>query len=603
MQRGGGFLPYPLFHRDVDQTAILPSLFISFEAQMLRKASVIWLNERWFMENGIDILNRDVRKVLDASLVDEFGYSVPESHDQPDQFTLKKKLFYADRYGGSGIGLHGGSGRCGTCGSYQVKGIGITPLTSPDMDSQHSNGGVTLEEAIREAIFSEIAMTESPLGGVPIVAIIETGTRTHWNERKALIVRPCFFRASYFERAYLFKPSHDMRPTHLEDVRRVKAVVQLINRSNSERRRAGLNVKTLKRFLQNAVAQIAFTHVARLFFGPFSSSNLTITGQLLDYGAARALRNWMSSRDGITPAAFGSDDLQWIVKSAIEMQFYIRKYIGANDFANLDEVDISEYVQCNYNFYLDHFFCEIFGITNANCGKSERKLVTAIKNYYEDQKRITIDYSTAALEELPWLCEEFFSTDGLKICAEVTGQEQYALRLLREAFLDPELSESFREKACFTARRLLAPREYLFRERLQKAIYSSVVEFGGDGGTASERVSRAKALIEGVLSISCRYIYGLPENFAVLGMTRNSYSVALLCLNLATRTKQLVLRGTNCNSKVGVFGSWLADGDFEVINATPSMQMVIDAPSYIGQEMDICVRDVTIRIPKIDVAF
>src|SRR5206468_820219 len=106
--------------------------------------------------------------------------------------------FHADRYGATSGSAHGGSGRVGTNGPFNVKGLGRTPLASTMSDWQHSHGCLWLEEAVREAIYSEVADAEFPHGAVPVVAIIGTGIRHELEDgavgERALLVRPSFLR-------------------------------------------------------------------------------------------------------------------------------------------------------------------------------------------------------------------------------------------------------------------------------------------------------------------------------------------------------------------------------------------------------------------------
>lgn len=58
------------------------------------------------------------------------------------------KVFYAERYGGSGIQHNGGGARCGFDGYHQIKGMGANPLFGEGTDGRHSNGALGAIHAI-----------------------------------------------------------------------------------------------------------------------------------------------------------------------------------------------------------------------------------------------------------------------------------------------------------------------------------------------------------------------------------------------------------------------------------------------------------------------
>ena len=99
---------------------------VPLHARRLRRASVYWINVRWFLQRGIDTTNRQVRQSVCRWVLSEFGYAVPQPRDPVEAYECQEKTFYADRYGGRGIGANGGSGRSAAVGAFQVKGIGTT---------------------------------------------------------------------------------------------------------------------------------------------------------------------------------------------------------------------------------------------------------------------------------------------------------------------------------------------------------------------------------------------------------------------------------------------------------------------------------------------
>jgi hemolysin-activating ACP:hemolysin acyltransferase len=188
-------------------------MFVPFEARQLRRARVLWINRRWFLERQIDVSRANVRDRLANWLLDEFAYAVTGNAGAGDAFTSRVRTLYADRYGiSSGQSGHGGSGRVATIGCFQAKGIGAAPLVGAGANWVHSSGCCSVEEGIREAICGEVAATEFPHGAVPVIAILDTGLyvcppvdakrpeNTH-SVRRAIIIHLAVLRVAHAERA------------------------------------------------------------------------------------------------------------------------------------------------------------------------------------------------------------------------------------------------------------------------------------------------------------------------------------------------------------------------------------------------------------------
>lgn len=88
----------------------LPELLVPFAASYVPSAKVVFSRKK--------ISSRRQKQLLNA-----YAYLVKSTIQ-----VEKPKIFYAERYGGSGILHNGGGGRCGIGDQLQVKGIGPTPL-------------------------------------------------------------------------------------------------------------------------------------------------------------------------------------------------------------------------------------------------------------------------------------------------------------------------------------------------------------------------------------------------------------------------------------------------------------------------------------------
>lgn len=255
----------------------------------LPQARVVWVNQRVMrMDPGF----AECGGTLDdyrAHLLRSCAYVVT---DQPSG-NEEAAIGVADRYGGTGIGRNGGSGRAVVINGYHVKGVGRTPLVSVLADESHASGGAYLEECVRETIFSELVAAEYPGGSVPTLAIIDTGLVQWWDadagplpERRCLLVRPAFVRPAHFERAAGFIATDPA--DGYADARRVDHAFRV---AKTLWGRDALNAAYQK--LWSAWAeQLAYGFVHRLPHGGDSTSNIAMDGSLLDFGATTATPSW-----------------------------------------------------------------------------------------------------------------------------------------------------------------------------------------------------------------------------------------------------------------------------------------------------------------------
>jgi hypothetical protein len=261
----------------------------------LQGAALLWLNdEEARADPAWAGLNGD-RDAYVAHLLAACAYRVAAADETPERTGI------ADRYGGGGIGTNGGSGRAAIIGAYCVKGVGRTPLIGRDVDVGHASGGAYLEECVRESLLSEIMHGELPHGAVRTLAIIATGTVQVWQtdrgpkpERCCLLVRRAFLRPGHLERAPYYRGSETL--PGLADAHRVRRMIAALERyaGGIDPLQAQLTVG-FARWSQ----QLAATYLLCLPHGGVSSSNVTLDGRLLDFGATAAVpslaRYWVAS--------------------------------------------------------------------------------------------------------------------------------------------------------------------------------------------------------------------------------------------------------------------------------------------------------------------
>ncbi len=310
--------------------ASLPAEGVAVELRLTPAPRVLWVNPRaklldpaWF-HCGSD------SSAYAENLLRKCAFVTADSSSASTEVAAQATRAFADRYGGSGVGHNGGSGRTVTINGYLVKGVGRTPLVSRSTDLAHASGGAYLEEAVREAIFAEVFSAEFPHSAVPVLAIVETGLVQRWNtengpkdERRVLIVRPCMLRGAHFERALGFDsglPQEGKR-----DARRVQAVFQhcvaALGQIALEQSIADFGVRLAR--------QVAYGFAHRIAHSSPNSSNTALDGRLLDFGAACALPSWADVATMLARRPF-QRQFDVVAQAVHSVGYYAGKYLSAS---------------------------------------------------------------------------------------------------------------------------------------------------------------------------------------------------------------------------------------------------------------------------------
>lgn len=292
-----------------DPALLTDDFHVAFPVRRFKAAEIVWLNRRWFAAAGIGSADEPA---LLRHLLDDYALGVDGPDIGDDVFTGPERLLYADRYGAGSGSSHGGSGRVGARGPFNVKGVGRTPLVSRGADWQHSHGNLWLEEAIREAIFGEIVAAEFPHGAIPVVAIIATGIEhvlEDGQERgeRALAIRPQFLRVAHLQRSIFFGSSGHSGSDQVHDAARVAAVWGRLWLPEFAPLRLAFAAPDLYGTFLRLGEQYGFGHAVRIWPGPIFSSNIGLDGRLLDFGSMRALPGWSRARGKFASHSFGGE--------------------------------------------------------------------------------------------------------------------------------------------------------------------------------------------------------------------------------------------------------------------------------------------------------
>lgn len=533
-------------------------LLVPFVARRLARATVAWLNERWFLERGIDVTRAATRARACAWLVDELGYQVPDPGDPDDAYRPEERTFHADRYGGSGHVPHGGSGRAGLAGCFQAKGIGPTPLVGDVRAWSYSHGRAWLEEGVREAICAEVAAAEMPHGALPVVAVLDAGLRHRLpsgelGERRALIVRPAALRLAHFERAPMFRagdPGGERQTSETADVDRVRGAIAALRAGLEGAPAPGLRVRGLAEALERVAEQAAFGQVHRLCHGGYLTSNVTLNGELLDFGSFRSVGDWSKVLPLDNMPGFG-DELLLLVPAIQSLCFFFRKY-GAGAAAAPPERELLVRARRALDSRFDRECLRIWGMEEET-GDAARAVAAAMREYFAAQQRRIGSFQMGLVPVQGWLGDQLDAIDR----PAAGSLERQILARIDDALAARRGSrdEAGHRLARMTAARLLLPRPALYRERLQGWLWDRL---GGQRSPEPPEPDAVAAAVRWTLSSSRRHWPLLARGLAVTAQVSTGASSALLCRDVAAGSPCLWVEGVRAADRVCLFGRWHA---------------------------------------------
>ncbi|MES2297704.1 MAG: hypothetical protein V4582_11715 [Pseudomonadota bacterium] len=383
-------------------------------------------------------------------------------------FGEEQIVAHADRYGGGGIGLNGGSGRAAICNGYLVKGVGRTPLVSSLTAQSHASGGAYLEESVREAIYSEVVRAEFPFSAVPVLAIIDTGLVQVWQEaqgtkteRRTLLVRPCFARPAHFVRASSF---------YTDD--RSQAGIDTLRVSRFHAHAAALLGKTRLQQMyatlwRHWASQLAYSFAHRLPHGSNTISNVCLDAKLLDFGAMSALPSWANIATMLARQPFAQQHkvlpgLQWSIA------YSFGRYLDPALAAPAERAALATASGAAYGATL------LFEVLRV-CGLSRRQAQAVLDGDERDQAMRVVDDVIAHFQKevldmvestpplrTPWEMAQLW--DG-PVPAYLLSLQQLLMRVVAPAA---------RARAAQRCRFVSATRTALFREELKKNIFAAL---------------------------------------------------------------------------------------------------------------------------------
>lgn len=520
-------------------------ILVPFRAHRLRHASLVWLNRRWFNERHFDLDDDAILQRIRHWILGDFSYiaSVSPAEVDPDD----ARTLHADRYGSStGMAVHGGSGRVAVDRCFQAKGVGQTPLVSAESRPGHAHGSMSLTEAIREAIFAEVAAAEFPHEAVPIIAIIDTGLTFSspdpadiydQHTRRAIAIRPVAVRIAHAERAPLFKASATgFKNVQADDARRTREVIDAWMSNALCDGALSDEAAVLATLLHAIVEQIAFGQVHRLFCGGFFSSNLTISGGFLDFGNMHALPDWSHAQVHSVVEGFGSE-MSLLDNIIHSLSFHIAKYRGLGTRTKLAHSFFDDLDQ-TYQRAWKTFSLALFHLGDAPADIKEA-VHGLLLDYFATQQQTRTKYRFGEVVSVSGIRRGQWLYGGI-IAEAAEGADSHEAPFMKrlDHLLREGLSKDERWVAWQTAARLLQPRDALDRRTLLKSLASLT-----SPARPAPSMTAIEAYISRVIDRGRRHWPRLPKGLGVLAHVTHGGSTALLTSSAQASMKRLWLEG------------------------------------------------------------
>jgi hypothetical protein len=453
--------------------------------RQLERPRMLWLNRR-VMRHDPQFAALASEQEYEQHLLRSCSFTLVDEREAPAVSAVEVTAI-ADRYGGTGIGRNGGSGRAVFVNGYHVKGVGRTPLVSVLTDRAHASGGAYLEECAREAIFAEVVSAEFPFGAVPVLAIIETGSVQVWDtdagpksERRCLLVRPAFIRPAHFVRATEFisacawEGSLDAQRV----ARTAKAACEHFGRDSFG--------AVWRGFWLRWAQQLAYGYVHRLSHGGHTESNIALDGRLLDFGATTALPSWarISTVHGGAPTGM---DMLFLAQAIQAAAPFLARYI---DESMASPQTLGAILSQANDRYRQTVMCEMLRMLGLTRPQAARLLQSALAGpIAAAASRLLTHFAReqfSMLDGMPqprvrWDLDRFWSAH-----TPVHARELRALLdgAMAQALLSDQPGECTLQSIKARASLRTSTREGLFRDRVKSELYAAL-----DGAFVNDRLT------------------------------------------------------------------------------------------------------------------
>lgn len=220
----------------------------------------------------------------DSEFVDNYSWVV-KNNFFTDEFRSRPDItqtMFAERYGGFGIGTNGGGARVVNINDAQIKGVGANALAGDGALRSHSYGGLDIQGAVKEIIYSRLLNKISPVGVQNINGLIyldqTSALHNDTNAPSVLMVREPIARPSHFLPCINFRLKPENRALMRSDYSRVLSIYKSIGKQ------ALLSefYTLIQHFLDKCADQLSFFRMARLSHNALTPSNIGMDGRVLD---------------------------------------------------------------------------------------------------------------------------------------------------------------------------------------------------------------------------------------------------------------------------------------------------------------------------------
>jgi hypothetical protein len=297
-------------------------------------------------------------------------------------------VWAAERYGGTGVGHNGGAGRCIGDGEVQVKGCGATPLVYiGDGTFWHSHGGLTLADAVYEALWSLVFEQALPLGTVRVLGILRSGEMCPFEPVRgkvghapgALLVREAAARPGHFMRSIYLRG--DAHCTGVADVLRTANAVRSFP-STIRLVQPGPVEPALHWVAARFAIQSARAEARRLMHGSLGASNIALDGRWLDFGTATSAEDYRDTKSPDLPRVlptFWQDHLG-LCGALYDLGLYLNKYLDFPEAAHRPVMErvIDTFLQEHERASCLAFF-ELLGLGEPAAGEEDLALDLGLK--------------------------------------------------------------------------------------------------------------------------------------------------------------------------------------------------------------------------------
>ena len=239
-------------------------------------AQLLWRDPSW----------RSRDKFSDGQFVENYSW-LTKTNFLGDKTRIRADItatMFAERYGGVGLATNGGGARVVNLADVQIKGVGANALAGQGTPPSHSYGGLDIQGAVKEIIYSRLLNKISPVGvqGIEGLILLDSSSALHNGNRapSVLMVRERVDRPGHFLPCVNFRPKPEHRASMQSDYSRVLGIYKSIGRH------ALLSefYTLVQHFLDKCADQLSFFRVARLVHGALTPSNLCLDGRVLDTG-------------------------------------------------------------------------------------------------------------------------------------------------------------------------------------------------------------------------------------------------------------------------------------------------------------------------------